>query len=47
MSRLPCTHEILNINTPVTDVCDEYIRFILQQGVSGLKADTHEDIAKT
>ena len=43
MSRLPCTYDT---NTPVSDVCDEYVRFILQQGISEIKAVTLEDIRR-
>ena len=43
MSRLPCTHDT---NTPVSDVCDEYVRFILQQGISEIKVVTLEDIRR-
>ena len=43
MSSLPCTHDT---DTPVSDVCDEYVRFILQQGISGIKAVTLEDIRR-
>ena len=43
MSRLPCKYDI---NTLVSDVCDEYVRFILHQGISELKAVTLEDIRR-
>ena len=43
LSRLPCTHDT---NTLVSDVCDEYVRFILQQGISEIKAVTLEDIRR-
>ena len=43
MSRLPCTYDT---NTVVSDVCDEYVRCILQQGISEIKAVTREDIRR-
>ena len=43
MSRLPCTHDT---DTPVSNGCDEYVRFILQQGISGIKAKEYEVILK-
>ena len=43
MSRLPCTYDT---NTVVSDVCDEYVRFILQQGISEIKAVTLENIRR-